>query len=990
MFALLRLWLLCITLLIASVQPSLNSALTNISNHTHNIADSYIFKAKQSIHDENYQTAMQVFEKAIFIKNITDIKLYNSFGVLLMDKIQNYTYTEKIFNLALSLGNTRNATDDLDELAYVYHNMGMCQMFLGNFNQSRLMFEQSIEMNRSVSLRYETYYKLGELFCNHFNDYANAIKMLEKVLELDNTNVQACMYISEVLLSLDHQFTLEKSQELFDRIIGVLGNDCGLYNDFGVMILQTYDAWTDARAIFVKSLTFDTSANAWFNLAIIDERNGNYTSAVLLFEQAISLDPLYMDGYLRLANLLIQVFENYHTATQHYISALMIEPENNDLWEIIDEMLNQRKITFEQLYTLINNTNNVQLMLKFGTMLVDQKARYAAARSILLKCIAIDSWSCDAWYYLGVVQAMLKQYNQAITSLNNSIQLYPHWNAYHLLGSVYSEISGNVRKAQKMFETAIELAPDDTLSPAENSDLASCHFKLGLALQMLYSANESQQLKAMYHYEQSISIDPQSCAMARFKYATGLLIRGFDVDAAIETIKDGLKINPNDDLLLGILASMQTVMNKTDQNTIQMFQKAIYQLNTSMSETYLEYAKYTYLFHKQPRMNHENYTSDKKTVQEIETMLHKAIHSFSLNGSNSKDESYHQLALLKMQTLSEKNNESISFKYQQVMKIYQQGLNELPNSCLLHVGKAYLLQNDHFKQYNQSVKLYKTAIQLCRNYAHNTCRVMAMLNLASLLIDQYPNSHVHNYSQYLIKQGCIELIKALNGAIFFVLENEWVGDFESTMIKFVNTNLIDVDKSLIHETLGLYYQSLNLFEQALMQFILSIHHNDKNNSTNDLIMVSYWKIGKIYSRHSKNSNITTTKILKHFSIAVDQASRAPTIWKKYQLSELYYDFGYFLNTKMNDVWNATRYYLKSIELNPFNIKAKEQLDQTIDKNENVFSQFDECTLCLGRMIDSFQSIHTNNCTHRFHTNCINKWYQKTKEKACPLCREPQP
>ena len=37
-------------------------------------------------------------------------------------------------------------------------------------------------------------------------------------------------------------------------------------------------------------------------------------------------------------------------------------------------------------------------------------------------------------------------------------------------------------------------------------------------------------------------------------------------------------------------------------------------------------------------------------------------------------------------------------------------------------------------------------------------------------------------------------------------------------------------------------------------------------------------------------------------------------------------------------------------------------------------------------MDSYQSIHTNNCTHRFHTNCINKWHEKKKPKICPLCR----
>ena len=680
MVILLRLTLLAIVLLVASSQYSLNSALSNDSNNEYKITDSCIIKAQKSILDGDYQTAMQVYEEVIFVNNITDIKLYNNFGALLMN-IQNYTYAANIFDMAMALSakNASNATDNIDERSLVYYNMGWCQMVLHNLNQSKLMFEQSISMNRSISLKL-SYHGLGLLLWKHFNDYANATKMFETVLNLDTTNVQTCIEMSKILLYSNHQFTLKRSQQLFNKITKVLRNDCVLYNHFGVMIWHKYNSLTDARAIFVKSLSFNTSnsthAITLFNVANIDQHHGNYTSAVTLLKQAINMNPLHTESYLILADLLIQAFMNKDEAKRLCIDAIKIQPENNELW-------------------------------------------------------------------------------------------------------------------QKL-------------------------------IQILY---------------------------------------------------------------------------------------------------------------------------------------------------NSKDQTHRQ---------------GLNF-------------NDMPNSCLFHVRKAYLLQSDRFKKYNQSIAVYQTVIQLCGDNNDKKmifCKMNAIFNLASLLIDHTSlnDQQLNNLDHLsnLIQQVCTNLIKEFDSTVLLKFKTRWVGNFESIMIKFTVTNLINVDKSLVHETLGLYYESIQQYQQALMEFVMSIYHNDKNNNslnTNDLIMVSHWKIGNIYSRFIKHRNIT--QIMQHFSTAIDESSQ--TIWTNSLLSELYYDFGYFFKTKMNDTWNATKYYVKSLQLNSMNIKAKEQLVETVKKNEDVLnSQFEKCSLCLDAMIDFCQSIHTTNCTHRFHTQCINKWYQKKIQKSCPLCRKPQP
>ena len=135
-----------------STQHNLKSAFTIHNHHKHNryisadVCNSWIDKAQNSTQHGDYQTAMQVFEQAIFVNNITHIKLYNQFAKLLMDNVKNYTYAQKILNMALqlSLDTVSNVTDDMDELAHFYHNMGECYMFLNNYNESRLMFEKSI------------------------------------------------------------------------------------------------------------------------------------------------------------------------------------------------------------------------------------------------------------------------------------------------------------------------------------------------------------------------------------------------------------------------------------------------------------------------------------------------------------------------------------------------------------------------------------------------------------------------------------------------------------------------------------------------------------------------------------------------------------------------------------------------------------------------------------------------------------------------------
>ena len=44
---------------------------------------------------------------------------------------------------------------------------------------------------------------------------------------------------------------------------------------------------------------------------------------------------------------------------------------------------------------------------------------------------------------------------------------------------------------------------------------------------------------------------------------------------------------------------------------------------------------------------------------------------------------------------------------------------------------------------------------------------------------------------------------------------------------------------------------------------------------------------------------------------------------------------------------------------------------------------DECNICLGEYL-SGQKIIVLSCGHKYHQNCLHKWFQR--KKICPICK----
>mmetsp|Transcript_51134 Transcript_51134/g.121511 ORF Transcript_51134/g.121511 Transcript_51134/m.121511 type:complete len:523 (-) Transcript_51134:20-1588(-) len=61
-----------------------------------------------------------------------------------------------------------------------------------------------------------------------------------------------------------------------------------------------------------------------------------------------------------------------------------------------------------------------------------------------------------------------------------------------------------------------------------------------------------------------------------------------------------------------------------------------------------------------------------------------------------------------------------------------------------------------------------------------------------------------------------------------------------------------------------------------------------------------------------------------------------------------------------------------------------QLQQVVPFDEDTFQDHPECCIC-SRIFDDTEEIRRTNCSHVFHSECLQQWFMKSH--TCPLCRK---
>lgn len=254
----------------------------------------------------------------------------------------------------------------------------------------------------------EAWLNLGILYYQT-DDYQEAQGAISKSLEIEALNAQAYYVLG---------CCLEKSNK----------------------IPQAISAYQDAIALDPNLL------DAYNNLGNIIARLGQITQAETVYRQAISANPSHFGSYINLGNLLIGQ-NQIEQAIELYQTALTFNPDNPNLLNNLEVALDIQK-------------NSERHILESGYRLY-QEGRYEDAIAQYKKYLETQTGNNEVYFCLSECFKYLNQEEEAISTLEEGIRLYPTAGKLHFSLITILHVSGRSQAAISSAETASRLLPND-------------------------------------------------------------------------------------------------------------------------------------------------------------------------------------------------------------------------------------------------------------------------------------------------------------------------------------------------------------------------------------------------------------------------------------------------------------------------------------------------------------------------------------------------
>ena len=226
--------------------------------------------------------------------------------------------------------------------------------------------------------------------------------------------------------------------------------------------------WQNSLTLFGHTLRY--TSNNWLiegSLANALEKKGRTDEAILLYKEALHIEPDYWDAHYNLGNALEKKGRT-DEAIKHYLQALRIRPD------------------YEEAH------NNLGVAL-------DKTGRTNEAIKQYLEALRIQPDYAEAHNNLGVAFAKKGRTNEAIKQYIEALQIQPDYaEAYNNLGNALRK-KGRTDDAIRQYLEALRIRPD----------YEEAHNNLGIAL-----IQQGKIEEAIHHFREAVRID-QDYADAR-------------------------------------------------------------------------------------------------------------------------------------------------------------------------------------------------------------------------------------------------------------------------------------------------------------------------------------------------------------------------------------------------------------------------------------------------------------------------------------------
>jgi len=212
-------------------------------------------------------------------------------------------------------------------------------------------------------------------------------------------------------LSYNQAAQWNNSETLFIHVLGLYPHSTASRTALSVIYKKT-GRLEKEKQILEDGLQYGRSSKLLTGLASIAARNGDYTKANLLYEEAIAADPTYSEPYFG-QGVMLASQGKHDEALAAYQKAIELDP----------------------VYTAAYNN--------IGSMMHDD-GKNKEAETYFLKAISINKASVEGQFNLGAVYRDQGQYDDAMTQFQIALQLDPSLDVARLeLATLYLEKGRN-------------------------------------------------------------------------------------------------------------------------------------------------------------------------------------------------------------------------------------------------------------------------------------------------------------------------------------------------------------------------------------------------------------------------------------------------------------------------------------------------------------------------------------------------------------------
>jgi superkiller protein 3 len=313
----------------------------------------------------------------------------------------------------------------------------------------------------------------GKVYYEKNKDYVKAEEMFRKAVQETPDDWQAHLYLGLALAQQEKYSEAEKSFRKAHEIAPEEKKDL-VYSNQHAFFVDNYNKgitanstknYDEAIRYFKKAVAVEPDyVKGHINLGVAYSMMGDENMALEAFEEAVKVDSSSVEAWRNLG-ITYQTLKRYEDARGAYQKVVDLDPEDVDgMFSLADMLFNEKEHEKAlQYYNKIAEKRSDEPALHYqigaSYFSLDQfgEASMAFQKAAALSRDTDPELYWDAMYNLGVAYLKLEEYDAAISTFDQLLELNETAELHELLGRAYSK-KGMKEKAIEEYEKAKELS----------------------------------------------------------------------------------------------------------------------------------------------------------------------------------------------------------------------------------------------------------------------------------------------------------------------------------------------------------------------------------------------------------------------------------------------------------------------------------------------------------------------------------------------------